>query len=71
MTVGQAYEAMNNVGFLDSNLIVMLNDNKQVSLPTTTLDGPTTPVGGLSSTLAKIQASPKFRKLHEAVKVID
>ncbi|CAA0839919.1 1-deoxy-D-xylulose-5-phosphate synthase-chloroplastic [Striga hermonthica] len=34
MTAGQAYEAMNNARFLDSNLIVVLNDNKQVSLPT-------------------------------------
>ncbi|KAI8536439.1 hypothetical protein RHMOL_Rhmol10G0257200 [Rhododendron molle] len=70
MTAGQAYEAMNNAGFLDSNLIVVLNDNKQVSLPTATLDGPATPVGALSSTLAKIQASSKFRKLREAAKGI-
>ncbi|PSS30032.1 1-deoxy-D-xylulose-5-phosphate synthase [Actinidia chinensis var. chinensis] len=70
MTAGQAYEAMNNAGFLDSNLIVVLNDNKQVSLPTATLDGPATPVGALSSALAKIQASPKFRKLREAAKGI-
>ena len=69
MTAGQAYEAMNNAGFLDSNLIVVLNDNKQVSLPTATLDDPATPVGALSSALAKIQASPKFRKLREAAKV--
>ncbi|CAI9276331.1 unnamed protein product [Lactuca saligna] len=39
-------------------------------LPTATLDGPTTPVGALSSTLAKLQASPKFRKLREAGKSI-
>jgi 1-deoxy-D-xylulose-5-phosphate synthase len=32
MTTGQAYEAMKNAGYLDSNLIVVLNDNKQVSL---------------------------------------
>lgn len=70
MTAGQAYEAMNNAGFLDSNLIVILNDNKQVSLPTATLDGPATPVGALSSTLTKLQASAKFRKLHEAAKGI-
>lgn len=69
MTAGQAYEAMNNAGFLDSNLIVVLNDNKQVSLPTATLDGPTTPVGALSSALTKLQASTKFRKLREAAKV--
>jgi 1-deoxy-D-xylulose-5-phosphate synthase len=32
MTTGQAYEAMKYAGYLDSNLIVVLNDNKQVSL---------------------------------------
>ncbi|KAI8032063.1 hypothetical protein LOK49_LG01G02168 [Camellia lanceoleosa] len=70
MTAGQAYEAMNNAGYLDANLIVILNDNKQVSLPTATLDGPATPVGALSTTLAKLQASPKFRKLRETAKGI-
>ncbi|KAL2531282.1 1-deoxy-D-xylulose-5-phosphate synthase [Abeliophyllum distichum] len=70
MTAGQAYEAMNNAGFLDTNLIVVLNDNKQVSLPTATLDGPATPVGALSQTLSKLQASPKFRLLREAAKSI-
>lgn len=68
MTAGMAYEAMNNAGFLDTNMIIVLNDNKQVSLPTATLDGPATPVGALSSTLAKIQASSEFRKLREAAK---
>uniref|UniRef100_A0A224XFS8 1-deoxy-D-xylulose-5-phosphate synthase n=1 Tax=Hypericum annulatum TaxID=708052 RepID=A0A224XFS8_9ROSI len=70
MTAGQAYEAMNNAGFLDVNMIVILNDNKQVSLPTATLDGPATPVGALSSALTKIQASTNFRKLREAAKTI-
>lgn len=70
MTAGQAYEAMNNAGFLDTNLIVILNDNKQVSLPTATLDGPATPVGALSSALSKLQASPKFRQIREAAKTI-
>ncbi|XP_051126758.1 probable 1-deoxy-D-xylulose-5-phosphate synthase 2, chloroplastic [Andrographis paniculata] len=70
MTAGQAYEAMNNAGFLDSNLIIVLNDNKQVSLPTATLDGPARPVGALSTALSKLQASPKFRQLREAAKSI-
>ncbi|CAI9780896.1 unnamed protein product [Fraxinus pennsylvanica] len=70
MTAGQAYEALNNAGFLDTNLIVVLNDNKQVSLPTATLDGPATPVGALSRALSKLQASPKFRQLREAAKGI-
>ncbi|CAL9752632.1 unnamed protein product [Musa acuminata subsp. burmannicoides] len=70
MTAGQAYEAMNNAGYLDSNLIVVLNDNKQVSLPTATLDGPATPVGALSKALTKLQSSTKLRKLREAAKNI-
>ncbi|KAK7386708.1 hypothetical protein VNO78_27043 [Psophocarpus tetragonolobus] len=70
LTAGQAYEAMNNAGFLDTNMIVVLNDNKQVSLPTATLDGPAIPVGALSSTLSKIQASSKFRKFRETAKSI-
>ncbi|KAL4644409.1 hypothetical protein ACB092_02G162600 [Castanea dentata] len=70
MTAGQAYEAMNNAGYLDFNLIVVLNDKKQVSLPTATLDGPATPVGALSSALAKLQASTNFCKLREAAKSI-
>ena len=69
MTAGQAYEAMNNAGYLDTNMIVILNDNKQVSLPTATLDGPATPVGALSKTLTKLQSSTKLRKLREAAKV--
>ncbi|XP_074572395.1 putative 1-deoxy-D-xylulose-5-phosphate synthase 2, chloroplastic [Curcuma longa] len=70
MTAGQAYEAMNNAGYLDSNLIIVLNDNKQVSLPTATLDGPATPVGALSKALTKLQSSTKFRMLREAAKNI-
>ena len=70
MTAGMAYEAMNNAGYLDTNMIVVLNDNKQVSLPTATLDGPASPVGALSGALAKLQASTKFRKLREAAKVL-
>jgi len=31
MTAGMAFEAMNNAGYLDSKMIVILNDNKQVS----------------------------------------
>ena len=69
MTGGQAYEAMNNAGYLDTNLIIILNDNKQVSLPTATVDGPAPPVGALSRALAKLQSATKFRQLREAAKV--
>jgi len=31
ITGGMAYEAMNHAGFMDTNMIVILNDNQQVS----------------------------------------
>eukprot|EP01018_Ginkgo_biloba_P017484 Gb_34070 [translate_table: standard] len=68
MTAGQAYEAMNNAGYLDSNMIVILNDNKQVSLPTANLDGPIPPVGALSSALSRLQSSRPLRELREVAK---
>ncbi|KAK1429958.1 hypothetical protein QVD17_12334 [Tagetes erecta] len=70
MTAGQAYEAMNNAGYLDSNLIIVLNDNRQVSLPTATIDGPAPPVGALSRSLTRLQTSRKFRQLREAAKEV-
>ncbi|KAJ9162844.1 hypothetical protein P3X46_022586 [Hevea brasiliensis] len=70
MTAGMAFEAMNNAGYLDSNLIIILNDNKQVSLPTATVDGPAPPVGALSKALTKLQSSRKLRQLREAAKGI-
>jgi 1-deoxy-D-xylulose-5-phosphate synthase len=30
ITGGMAYEAMNHAGFLDTNMIIILNDNQQV-----------------------------------------
>ncbi|KAL9261203.1 1-deoxy-D-xylulose-5-phosphate synthase, chloroplastic-like protein [Drosera capensis] len=68
MTAGQAYEAMNNAGYLDSDMIVILNDNRQVSLPTATLDGPTPPVGALSSALSQLQSNRPLRELREVDK---
>lgn len=69
MTGGQAYEAMNNAGFLDTNLIIILNDNEQVSLPTATIDGPAPPVGALSRALARLNTSSKFHQLRDLAKV--
>ncbi|PON80259.1 Deoxyxylulose-5-phosphate synthase [Parasponia andersonii] len=68
MTAGQAYEAMNNAGYLDSDMIIILNDNKQVSLPTATLDGPIAPVGALSSALSRLQSNRPLRELREVAK---
>ena len=69
MTAGQAYEAMNNAGYLDTNLIIILNDNEQVSLPTATVDGPAPPVGALSRALTRLHSSRKFHQLREVAKV--
>ncbi|CAN1854050.1 Probable 1-deoxy-D-xylulose-5-phosphate synthase, chloroplastic [Linum perenne] len=70
MTAGQAYEAMNNAGYLDTDMIVILNDNKQVSLPTANLDGPIPPVGALSSALSRLQSNRPLRELREVAKQI-
>ncbi|CAE5968060.1 unnamed protein product [Arabidopsis arenosa] len=68
MTAGQAYEAMNNAGYLDSDMILILNDNKQVSLPTANLNGPTPPVGALSCALSRLQSNRPLRELKEVAK---
>ncbi|CAO2832042.1 unnamed protein product [Amaranthus hypochondriacus] len=68
MTAGQAFEAMNNAGYLDSDMIVILNDNKQVSLPTANLEGPIPPVGALSSALSRLQSNKPLRELREVAK---
>ncbi|PIN01304.1 Transketolase [Handroanthus impetiginosus] len=65
MTGGQAFEALNNAGFMDSKLIIILNDNKQVSLPTATVEGPAPPVGALSRALTRLLANREFFQLHD------
>eukprot|EP00933_Yihiella_yeosuensis_P052959 TRINITY_DN51118_c0_g1_i1.p1 TRINITY_DN51118_c0_g1~~TRINITY_DN51118_c0_g1_i1.p1 ORF type:complete len:861 (+),score=206.74 TRINITY_DN51118_c0_g1_i1:103-2685(+) len=51
ITGGMAWEAMNHAGGLRAKMIVILNDNGQVSLPTF-YNKVQTPVGALSETLA-------------------
>ncbi|GER52070.1 1-deoxy-D-xylulose-5-phosphate synthase [Striga asiatica] len=68
MTAGQAYEAINNAGYLDSNLIIILNDNNQVSLPTATVNGPAPPVGALSKALTKLQSAKGTAKKFGEIK---
>jgi len=70
MTGGMAYEAMNNAGFLDTNMIVVLNDNNQVSLPTQYNKGGQRPVGALSGALSRIQSNRPLRELREVAKDI-
>eukprot|EP00798_Chlamydomonas_sp_ICE-L_P027726 gene27726-7372_t len=68
ITGGMAYEAMNHAGFLDKNMIVILNDNQQVSLPTQYNNKNQDPVGALSSALARLQANRPLRELREVAK---
>lgn len=69
ITGGMAYEALNHAGFMKTDkMIVVLNDNKQVSLPTQYNAGGQKPVGALAATLAEIQSNPDLRDVREAVK---
>ncbi|KAJ8751763.1 hypothetical protein K2173_025944 [Erythroxylum novogranatense] len=64
---GQVYEAMSNAGYLDSNMIVILNDTRH-SLHPKIEEDVKTPINALSSTLSRIQSSKSFRKLREVAK---
>ncbi|GMN45191.1 hypothetical protein TIFTF001_014392 [Ficus carica] len=64
---GQAYEAMSNAGYLNSNMIVILNDSRH-SLHPKSDEGPKTSISALSSTLSKLQSSKSFRKFREVAK---
>ncbi|KAG8636305.1 hypothetical protein MANES_16G118600v8 [Manihot esculenta] len=64
---GQVYEAMSNAGYLDSNMIVILNDSHH-SLHRKIEEGPKTTINALSSTLSKLQSNKSFRKLREVAK---
>lgn len=65
---GQVYEAMSNAGYLDSNMVVILNDSRHSLLPKIE-EGSTTSVSVLSSTLSRLQSSKSFRRFREAAKV--
>nr|XP_027081581.1 probable 1-deoxy-D-xylulose-5-phosphate synthase, chloroplastic [Coffea arabica] len=66
---GQVYEAMGNAGYLDSNMIVILNDSRN-SLHPKLEEAPETPINPLSTTLSKIQSSIFFRRFRELAKVL-
>jgi len=70
ITAGMAYEGMNHAGFMDTNQIIILNDNKQVSLPTQFNGGNQAPVGALSGALSRLQANQPLRELREVAKGI-
>ncbi|GMP94653.1 hypothetical protein CsSME_00044032 [Camellia sinensis var. sinensis] len=64
---GQVYESMSNAGYLDSNMVVILNDSRHTLHPKLE-ESPKTPINFLSSTLSKLQSSKTFRKFREVAK---
>ncbi|XP_023636391.1 1-deoxy-D-xylulose-5-phosphate synthase, chloroplastic isoform X1 [Capsella rubella] len=69
ITAGQAYEAMSNAGYLDSNMIVILNDSRH-SLHPNMEEGSKASISALSSIMSKIQSSKIFRKFRELAKAM-
>lgn len=55
---GMAYEALNNAAALNSNMVIVLNDNKMSIAKN---------VGGMSNYLGKIRANRKYRDLKVSV----
>ncbi|KAK6912648.1 Deoxyxylulose-5-phosphate synthase [Dillenia turbinata] len=64
-TASQVCEAMSDAGYLDSSMVVILNDSRHSLLPKLE-EGSKTPINPLSSTLSKLQSSKSFRKFREA-----
>jgi 1-deoxy-D-xylulose-5-phosphate synthase len=57
LTGGMAYEALNNIGHLQPELIVILNDNGRSYAPT---------VGGLAENLGQLRLSPTYEAAKDA-----
>ncbi|KAL7444680.1 hypothetical protein ACHAXH_006512 [Discostella pseudostelligera] len=69
ITGGMAYEAMNNAGYLSSRMIVVLNDNGQVSLPTgTQTAGGVRPASQLSAYTSNLLVSKPFQDFRDFAK---
>ena len=56
LTGGMAYEALNNIGQLKPDLVIILNDNGRSYAPT---------VGGLAENLAHLRLSPRYEAAKE------
>jgi 1-deoxy-D-xylulose-5-phosphate synthase len=61
MTCGLAYEALNNAGHTDRDLIVVLNDNQMSISPN---------VGALHQYLTQVRTSPMYERVRQEVKKI-
>jgi 1-deoxy-D-xylulose-5-phosphate synthase len=69
ITGGMAYEAMNNAAYINSKIIVVLNDNGQVSLPTGQPSaGGLVPAGALSSYTSRLLTSSTFKTVRDIAK---
>jgi 1-deoxy-D-xylulose-5-phosphate synthase len=69
ITGGMAYEAMNSAGYLRSRMIVVLNDNGQVSLPTGTPSaGGVVPASQLSTYTSNLLVSKPFQDFRDFAK---
>jgi 1-deoxy-D-xylulose-5-phosphate synthase len=69
ITGGMAYEAMNSAGYLRTRMIVVLNDNGQVSLPTGTPSaGGTVPASQLSTYTSNLLVSKPFQDFRSFAK---
>jgi len=69
ITGGMAYEAMNSAGYLRSRMIVVLNDNGQVSLPTGTPSaGGQIPASQLSAYTSNLLVSKPFQDFRDFAK---
>mmetsp|Transcript_58548 Transcript_58548/g.68374 ORF Transcript_58548/g.68374 Transcript_58548/m.68374 type:complete len:736 (+) Transcript_58548:110-2317(+) len=69
ITGGMAYEAMNSAGYLKNRMIVVLNDNGQVSLPTGTQSaGGVIPASQLSAYTSNLLVSKPFQDFRDFAK---
>jgi len=69
ITGGMAYEAMNNAAYINSRVIVILNDNGQVSLPTGQPSaGGVIPAGALSGYTSRLITSNAFKSVRDIAK---
>lgn len=69
ITGGMAYEAMNSAGYLKNRMIVILNDNGQVSLPTGTPSaGGVVPASQLSTYTSNLLVSKPFQDFRDFAK---
>jgi 1-deoxy-D-xylulose-5-phosphate synthase len=57
LTGGMAYEALNNIGQLKPELVIILNDNGRSYAPT---------VGGIAENLGQLRLSPKYEAAKDA-----